>query len=151
MRYFTILLLLLTPLLYGAKVEITSDKFYADDNSSQIFFVDNVKVTKEQDTLFCDLLIVYFNNDQETKKYDASGNVRFEIFRQGSHYKGSAKNVEYIVQLTQYTFKGDAIMHDLTTKRDLFGEVIVLNSTTGKASVKSSQERPSKFIFEMEN
>ncbi|MBN2825943.1 MAG: lipopolysaccharide transport periplasmic protein LptA [Campylobacterales bacterium] len=151
MRYLTVILLLLVTNAYGAKVEITSDKFYADDNSSQVFFVDNVVVSKDKDRLFCDLLIVYFNKVQETKKYDASGNVRFEIFREGTHYKGSAKSVEYIVKLTQYTFRGNAVIHDLTSKRNLFGEEIILNSTTGKASVKSSDKRPSKFIFEMEN
>lgn len=150
MRYYIILLLLLTSLLSGAKVEITSDKFYADDNSSKVFFVDNVKVTKGKDRLFCDLLIVYFNNKQETQKYDASGKVTFDIYRKGIHYQGSAKSVEYIVKLAQYTFKGNAIIHDRTSKRDLFGEEIILNSNTGEASVKSNNQRPSKFIFEME-
>jgi len=145
------LLLLFVSSAYGAKVEITSDKFYADENASKVFFMDNVKVMKDKDRLLCDLLVVYFNTKQETKKYDASGNVRFDIYRNNTHYKGSAKSVEYSVKTTQYTFRGNAIVHDLTSKRDLFGEEIILNSTTGKASVKSGDKHPSKFIFEMEN
>jgi len=150
LRYFTVIVLFLATTLYGAKVEITSDKFYADDNASKVFFVDNVTVTKGKDKLLCKMLIVYFNNKQETQKYDASGSVTFDIYRQGTHYQGSAKSVEYIVKSTQYTFRGEAIIHDRTSKRDLFGEEIVLNSTTGKATVKSGKKRPSKFIFEME-
>jgi len=150
LRYIIVILLLLGSTLQGAKVEITSDKFYADDNASKVFFMDKVEVKKGQDRLFCDLLVVYFNEKQETQKYDASGSVRFDIFREGTHYQGSAQSVEYIVKSTQYTFRGNAIIHDLTAKRDLFGEEIVLNSLTGKATVKSGDKRPSKFIFEME-
>jgi lipopolysaccharide transport protein LptA len=150
LRYCIVTFLLFFQLVYGAKVEITSDKFYADDNSSKVFFVDNVKVKKGKDRLYCDLLIVYFNTKQETKKYDASGQVKFDIYREGTHYQGNAKSVEYIVKTTQYTFRGNAVIHDRSSKRDLFGEVIILNSTTGKATVKSGDKRPSKFIFEME-
>lgn len=145
------LLLLFVSGAYGAKVEITSDKFYADENASKVFFMDNVKVIKGKDRLLCDLLVVYFNAKQETKKYNASGNVSFDIYRNNTHYQGSAKSVEYSVKTTQYTFRGNAIIHDLTSKRELFGEEIILNSKTGKASVKSGDKRPSKFIFEMEN
>jgi len=81
LRYIIVILLLLGSTLQGAIVEITSDKFYGNDNASKVFFMDKVEVKKVQDRLFCHLLAVYFNEKQEALKYDASGGVRFDIFR----------------------------------------------------------------------
>ena len=138
--------------LFASSVEITSDSFYADNSSNKLYFIDNVKIKKEKDRLSSNLLIVYFNENNETEKYEASGDVKFNIFKKDkTHYKGSADSIEYIVLNTEYILLGNAIVKDLSFKRDLYGDKIILNISTGDTKVNSKKDKPSKFIFEMED
>ncbi len=137
--------------LFASSVEITSDSFFADNSSNKLYFIDNVKIKKEKDRLFANLLVVYFNENNETAKYEASGDVKFNIFKDKTHYKGSADSVEYIVKTTKYILLGNAIVKDLSFKRDLYGDKIILNISTGNTRVNSKKDKPSKFIFEMED
>lgn len=137
--------------LFSSSVEITSDSFYADNSSNKLYFIDNVKIKKEKDRLFANLLVVYFNENNQTARYEASGDVKFNIFKDKTHYKGSADSVEYIVKTTEYILLGNAIVKDLSFKRDLYGHKIILNILTGDTKVNSKRNKPSKFIFEMED
>ncbi len=151
MRYFILITIIFVSHLFASRVEITSESFYTDENENKVYFVDNVKVKKEKDRLNSNLLVVYFNDNNETKSYKATGDVTFDIYKNDIHYKGSSNSVEYIVKESKYIFVGDAIIHDLTTNRDIFGDEIILHSKSGKATVKSLSKEPSKFIFEMED
>jgi len=151
LKYFTLITIIFISYLSASKVEITSESFYTNENENRVYFVDDVKVKKDKDRLSSNLLIVFFNDNNETKSYKATGDVKFNIYKNEIHYEGSAKSVEYIVKKSEYIFIGDAIIHDLTTNRDIFGDEIILNSKSGKATVKSLSKKPSKFIFEMED
>jgi len=137
--------------LWASSVEITSDTFYADSSSNKLYFIDNVKIKKDKDRLLANLLVVYFNENNQTEKYEASGDVKFNIFKDKTHYRGSANSVEYVVKTTEYILLGNAMVKDLSFKRDLYGDKIILNLTTGDTKVNSKKNRPSKFIFEMED
>ncbi len=150
MKYFILITVIFITSLLASKVEITSDSFYTDENDNRVYFVDDVKVKKEKDRLNSKLLIVYFNDNNETKSYKATGDVKFDIYKNDINYKGSANSVEYIVKESKYIFIGDAIIHDLTNSRDISGDEIILYSKSGKAIIKSISKKPSKFIFEME-
>ena len=151
MRYLILITIIFTTYLSASKVEIVSESFYTDEKENRVYFVDNVKVKKDKDSLNSNLLIVYFNDSNETKSYKATGDVIFDIYKNNIHYKGSAKSVEYIVKKSKYIFIGNAVIHDMTTNRDIFGDEIILESKSGKAMVKSLSKKPSKFIFEMED
>jgi len=151
LRYLILIITIFITSLSASKVEIVSESFYTDEKENRVYFVDDVKVKKEKDSLNSNLLIVYFNDNNETKSYKATGNVRFEIYKSNIHYKGSAKSVEYIVKTSKYIFINKAIIHDLTNNRDISGDEIILYSKSGKAIIKSISKNPSKFIFEMED
>ncbi len=146
-----LLLLIILPFgLYAEKVEVTSKNFYAKDSENQAHFIDDVLVKQDKSWIHSDRLIVYFDDNNETIQYDAIGRATFEIFKEGSHYKGKAHKVTYYPRTLEYLFAGDAIINDLTKDRQVKGNTIVIESVTGNAIVKGSGSKPVKFIFDTE-
>ncbi len=151
MNFFKIILfILLTGLLFAEKVEITSDSMKAQDLQKEVHFIGDVTVKQLENWLHGDKVIVYFNETNETKKYEAIGSVTFEFKKDKSFYKGSADKVTYHPAKSQYILKGKAIIDDLINKRHVNGDEITLDMITGNANVKGSKKKPVKFIFDME-
>lgn len=151
MNFFKIILfILLTGLLFAEKVEITSDSMKAQDLQKEVHFIGDVTVKQLENWLHGDKVIVYFNETNETKKYEAIGSVTFEFKKDKSFYKGSADKVTYHPAKSQYILKGKAVIDDLINKRHVNGDEITLDMITGNANVKGSKKKPVKFIFDME-
>ena len=141
--------LLLTQQLLAEKVEITSTFMEAENAKKEVHFIGNAKVKKLDDWLHADKIIVYFDENNETKRYDALGNVSFEFKDEKKHYKGSANKVVYHPIKSLYVLTGKAMVNDLLNKRNVKGDEITLNMLTGKTDVKGSKKKPVKFIFDM--
>ena len=154
MRFTKLLLpFFLLLLLHAEKVEVTSDSMKAEDLKKEVHFIGNVKVRQLDSWLHGDKVIVYFDENNETKMYEAIGEgkvVTFEIKEKKGHYKGSALNVKYYPVTSKYVLTGKAVIDDLVDKRHVDGDVITLDMTTGNATVKGSRKKPVKFIFDME-
>jgi len=138
-------------MLYAQSVDISSTQMEANQSSKTVSFLGNAKVTQGDSWIFADKIIVYFNENNQTKSYNAIGNVKFELIKDKAHYKGYAKELIYKPQKQQYTIKGNAKIDDVINKRVIKGDIITLDMTTGNAKVKGSSKKPVKFIFEMEN
>jgi len=143
-------LILLPFLLYGEKVEVTSEYFYAKDSEKQAHFIENVLVKQGKSWIHSDKLIVYFDDNNETIQYDAIGKATFEVFENASHYKGKADKVTYYPKLSEYLFAGAAVIHNIDKDRHVKGNTIVINTVTGDADVKGDSKKPIKFIFNTE-
>ena len=76
-------------LLLAEKVEITSDAMNAENMKKQVHFLGNVKIKQVENWLNADKVIVYFNENNETERYEAIGSVTFE-FKEKEH-------VEFII------------------------------------------------------
>jgi len=137
--------------VYAQSVDISSTQMEANQTSKTVSFLGNAKVIQGDSWIFADKIIVYFNENNQTKKYDAIGNVRFELIKEKSHYKGNAKELIYKPLKKEYTIKGNAKIDDIINKRVIKGDMITLDMTTGNAKVQGSSKKPVKFIFEMEN
>jgi len=138
-------------MLHAEKVEIVSDLAKAEELKKEVHFIGNVTVKKVESWLKGDKVIVYFDENNETKMYEASGNVvTFEVKEKKGHYKGSALNVKYYPLTSKYILTGKAVIDDLPNKRHVNGDVITLDMTTVNATVKGSKKKPVKFIFDME-
>jgi len=137
--------------LFAEKVEITSDSMKAQDLQKEVHFIGNVTVKQLENWLHGDKVIVYFDENNETKMYEAMGSVTFEFKNEKSFYKGSADKVTYFPTKSLYILTGKAIIDDLINKRHVNGDEITLNMITGNANVKGSKKKPVKFIFDMEN
>ena len=98
-----------------------------------------------------DKVVVFFNENNETKQYDATGNVSFEFIdkKKKTDYKGKANKVKYFPVKDLYILTGKAVVKDIANNRTIKGDVINLDMITGDASVKGKNNKPEKFIFDM--
>jgi len=137
--------------VFAEKVEITSDSMHAENMKKEVHFIGNVMIKQADNWLHGDKVIVYFDENNETNKYEAIGTVTFEFKKENSFYKGSADNVTYFPAKSQYILTGKAVIDDQINKRHVNGNEIVFDMLTGNANVKGSRKKPVKFIFDMEN
>lgn len=144
------ILFFLSPVSYAEKVEITSDSMNAANMKKEVHFIGHVKIKQSQNWLHGDKVIVYFNEKNETKKYEAIGSVKFEFKKEKSFYKGSAHKVTYYPTKSQYYLEGKAVIDDKINKRHVHGNKIIFDMITGNAKVKGSAKKPVKFIFDIQ-
>ena len=148
MKFLKIVLwVLLTVNIYAEKVNVTSTTMTAEDLKKEVHFMGNAKVVQGKSWIYGDEIIVYFDENNETKKYEAIGEVTFEIDQEKAFYKGSANKVTYYPVDSKYILTGKAIVDDLINKRHVNGDKITLNTITGNAHVQGSKKKPVKFIF----
>ena len=146
----TCLFILSATALMAEQVNVTSDSMTGENLKKEIHFIGNAKVVQGKSWILADELIVYFDDNNDTKSYEALGlskKVTFEIERIKSSYVGNADKVIFYPVEEKYVLIGRAIVNDRKNKRHLSGEKIVLNTVTGNANVKSSKKKPVKFIF----
>jgi lipopolysaccharide export system protein LptA len=152
-------LLLCVASLFGAseKLIIDSKHFEADDAKGLSIFTGNVKLKKVKDTLNSDRLEVYMEPNTKGKKgrkpikYIAIGNVDFEVYSNGKHYKGKGNKVIYDPNTSEYTVIGKGYLHEVTENRELYGEKIFVNKITGRAKVNGTEDKPVRFIINIDN
>ena len=137
-------------LLSAEKVQVTSDNMKANDLKKEIHFIGNAKVVQLDNWVHGDEIIVYFDENNETRMYEAIGDVTFELKQKNAFYKGSAQKVTYYPKKSEYILTGKAVIDDLVNKRHVNGDEIVLDMTTGNANVKGNRKKPVKFIFDLE-
>jgi lipopolysaccharide export system protein LptA len=142
--------MLLSLSLWAEKVQITSDRMKAIDMKKEVHFIGNAKVSQLHDWIHGDEIIVYFDENNETKKYIAKGKVTFKLHQKEAIYKGKADKVTYYPKKSKYILTGKAVIDDLVNKRHVNGDEIVLDMRTGNADVKGNRKKPVKFIFDME-
>lgn len=151
MKFFILILILLAPNVSSAqKVEITSDSMNAEKLNKEVHFIGNAKVKQAKDWIHADEIIVYFNENNDTDRYKAVGNVNFEFENDKGHYTGSSDVVVYYPLKSLYILTGKAKIKDLLHKRSANGNEITINMLTGHSDVKGSKKKPVKFIFDME-
>jgi lipopolysaccharide export system protein LptA len=119
----------------------------AEDLKKEVHFMGNAKVVQGKSWIHGDEIVVYFDENNETKKYEAIGKVTFEFDQEKNFYKGSADKVIYFPVKSKYILTGHAIVDDIINKRHVNGDEIVLDTVTGNANVKGSKNKPVKFIF----
>jgi len=146
-----VFLIFFTGLLFAEKVEVTADAMKAQNVQKEVQFIGNVTVKQSKNKLHGDKVIVYFDDNNQTNKYEAIGSVTFEFKKEKSFYKGSADKVTFYPTRSQYILTGKAVIDDLINKRHLNGDKIVLDMKTGNANVQGNRKKPVKFIFDMEN
>ncbi len=138
-------------MVFAAKVEIKADKFSADEMLGQGKFLGNVVISKGNDILRADKLLVDFNKKKKPTKYTANGNVSINIFIKGKNYFGSGNKLIYEPLKNAYRLDGNAFLEDRTTNKKVYGESIYVNQKDGKYEVDSKDNEPVKFIFQIDD
>lgn len=142
---------MLTQFVFPQKVEITSTSMHAENVKKEVHFIGDAKVKKLDDWLHADKVIVYFDENNETKMYEAIGSVTFEFKNETRHYTGSADKATYYPLKSFYILQGHAVIDDMINKSHVDGDEIMLDMITGNAKVKSNKKKPVKFIIEMKD
>ena len=144
--------------LFAEQVEVTADNFFADEIKLQSVLTGNVKVKKGSfDTLNSDKITIYFDKNKQPTKYIATGNAKFKILINESHYNGKGDILTYEPKTEIYTLKGNAWIEEVETKREVFGDIITINQLNGKYEVNSDRsskkidKKPAKLIFKIED
>lgn len=153
MKFLKIILffILIQQTLFAEKVEITSTSMHAENVKKEVHFIDDVHIKQGDDWLDADKVIVYFDENNETKMYEGIGSVTFEFKDEKSAYKGSADKVTYYPVKSLYILTGNAVIDDLVNKSHIAGDEITLDMISGNAMVKGNKKKPVKFIIEMED
>ncbi|RBQ30869.1 lipopolysaccharide transport periplasmic protein LptA [Aliarcobacter vitoriensis] len=129
--------------------------FKADDNKGISTFTGNVKVRMGEDKLNANRVDVFFENEKNSKnkiatKYEATGNADFEVISNDKHYVGKGDKIVYSPIKEEYTIIGNGFVHEKNDDRKVYGDNIYINQLTGEAKVKGSENKPVKFIINVE-
>lgn len=152
--------LLLMGTLFAAedKLIIDSNSFEANDGKGIAIFTGDVKMTRIQDKLNAQKVVVYLApkengkaSTREPLKYVATGEVDFEVFTALKHYIGKGDKVIYIPNELKYEIIGNGFLKDVKEDKTLIGDTIYIDQKTGSATVKGSKDKPVRFILNIQN
>ena len=133
---------------------IDAQNFEADDKKGISTFTGNVKIKMGQDTLNAQKVDIYFttdkNNSKVPLKYEATGKADFEIVTKDKHYLGNGDKVIYSPQKEEYTILGNGYIEEKNDNRKIYGDTIYINQLSGEARVKGSEQKPVRFIINVD-
>lgn len=133
------------------KVQVTADNFLADENKLISVLTGNVVIKKgSYDTLTSKKVEIFFDKEKQPIKYVATGNAKFKAEMKNTHYDGKGDILTYDPIANIYTLSGNAYLHDVENKREVFGEKIIVDQNKAVYEVKSEKKGPVKLIFEVE-
>lgn len=138
----------------GEQVEVTADDFFADEIKLVSTLTGNVIIKKgSYDTLKSDKVVINFDAKKQPLKYTATGNANFKILLNEKHYDGKGGVLTYIPNDEIYMLENNAYLHESESKKEVFGDKIIVNRKKGTYEVKGggSQKKPVKLIFEVED
>lgn len=155
---FLLGLLITSSLLLGAneKLIIDAKNFETNDAKGITVFSGDVKLKKLKDKLNSNKLEIFMTpnskgKDRQPLKYIATGNADFEIHSNGKIYIGKGDKVIYEPKNQEYTVIGNGYLKETTESRELFGDKIFINQLTGNARVSGSENKPVRFILNIES
>jgi lipopolysaccharide export system protein LptA len=134
---------------------IDAQNFQADDKKGISIFTGNVKIKMGEDKLNAQRVDVFFETDKKTNnktplRYEATGKADFEIVTKDKHYVGNGDKIIYSPQKEEYTIIGNGFIHEQNDDRKIYGDTIYVNQLSGEAKVKGSENKPVKFIINVD-
>lgn len=133
---------------------IDAQNFQADEKNGISIFTGNVKIKMGEDKLNAQKVDIFFvtdkNNNKIPLKYEATGNADFEIVTKAKHYVGNGDKIIYSPQKEEYTIIGNGFLHEKRDDRKIYGDTIYVNQLTGEAKVKGSENKPVRFIIQVD-
>jgi lipopolysaccharide export system protein LptA len=137
-------------LVASEQVEVNAQEFEADEKKLISYFKGSVFIKKGKDEIKADLLKIDFDKTNKPIKYDATGNVSFNISTSSQHFIGTANKIIYKPSDKKYKALGSVNIKETTKNQTLKGESITIDRISGKTSIIGSKNRPVKFIFTVE-
>jgi len=141
----------ITLILNGESLEISADNFTHIEQKHKAVFEGHAYAKEGNSTISADRLIVYFDDKNRAKEYQAIGSVHFEIIKPKQDVEGSCQKLIYNVVSDTYKMVGNAKLIDKINHREMEGEEVYLDNKHKEASAKSDKKGPVKFIFKMKD
>lgn len=146
-----ILILIISSYTFATNIEVTADKFTADENKLTGKFIGNVKVKKEDGKLLANEIQIWFNKKRQPIKYEAKGKPNFTIKINEKTYFGKGKTLIFEPNESKYSILGEAFLHEIDTDKKVYGENIIINQEKGSYKVDGEAKKPVKFIFKLDD
>lgn len=150
-------LLILASLLSAQTQQLVIDakNFEADDKKGISVFSGDVKIKMDKDKLNAQKVEIFFVNKKGStsktpSKYVATGKVDFEIVSKLKHYVGNGDKIIYSPIKQEYTVIGNGFLQEKNDDRKIYGDKIYVNQLTGEARVNGSDNKPVRFIINIE-
>lgn len=148
---FLISIFLMLSIANASSVEVVAEKFFADEKKQISIFTGNVVITKEQDKLSANKVIINFDKKRQPQKYTASGSAKVNMMINGKKYFASSDKMIYTPLKDEYELIGNAFLHEIKEDKKVYGDKIYVNQSTGRYEVDSKGKKPVKFIFKVED
>ena len=134
---------------------IDAQNFEANDLKGISTFTGNVKIQMGKDKLNAQKVDIYFVTKKGSagkvpSKYIATGKVDFEIITDVKHYVGKGNKIIYSPLKQEYTVLGNGFLQEKNDDKKIYGEKIYVNQLTGEAKVSGSDNKPVRFIINIE-
>ncbi len=144
-----LLLWVLSLSLFAQKVEVSADKLEVDEKSGNSVLSGHVQIHKGADFIQTDRLIIRFDPKHKPTRYEAEGEVRFQIHTQNRIFVGHAQRLLYDPLTLRYELEGSVELDEEAFGQKLIGEKVVIDRTTGKAVIDGKANQPVKLIFDV--
>ncbi len=147
MRY--LIYFLFVTLLSASQVEVTADKFTADEAKGISIFTGNVHIVKGKDDLKADKVVINFNKKKQPTLYTATGHAQARLIIKDKKYFAKGNTLIYDPVTLKYTIKKNAFLQELNTDKKIYGENIWVDQAKGYYEVDGKKNKPVKFIFKI--
>lgn len=152
MKHVTVLLfLVLSTCAFAENVEVTAEKFFADEKKKVSIFEGKVNVKKGSDTLNAQKVVIEFDDKKQPLRYIATGDAKVNMKMSGKKYYGEAEKMTYEPTKNLYTLEKKAFLHELETDKKVYGDYIRADQNSGQYEVDGKGKAPVKFIFKLED
>ena len=146
------LLLLNITLLNGAENYLNIDAKHFESNKEKniLIFTGDVKMTKKQDVLLCQRLVINTVTEKQTPKdYKATGNVSFVLKTNDNLLKGKGDTVFYYPERQKYIIIGNGFLEDTKEGKKIHAEKIYIDQLTGRTKIDGGKNKPIKFRLQL--
>ena len=147
MSFFKILLFfILTQSLFPGRMDVNASKIEAEID--RVHFIGNAEIKVDGSSIHAEKVSVYLDDKNETRYYEASGDVRFFILEKNYYFKGRANNISYNMFTQRYVMTGMAVVEDnnFLMKRYIAGDEIIFDLFTETVEVDGGSISTNFFI-----
>ena len=138
-------------LLGASEVEITADKFTADEAKGISVFTGSVHIVKGKDDLKADKIVVNFDKKKQPTLYTASGHATARLTMKGKSYFAKGDTLIYDPLTLKYNIKKNAFLQEINSDKKIYGENIRVDQARGYYEVDGKKNKPVKFIFKIQD
>jgi len=132
-------------------LNIDATFFEADEKQGLLFFKGNVVLTKNNDILKAQRLVINTipskNNPKKKipKDYTATGNVTFTIHTKDNIFNGRGDSVFYNPIDKKYIIIGNGYLEEKKEGKKLSANKIYIDEKTGRTKIDGDKNKPVKF------